>query len=270
MDHLPETVGHEVERNYVKCTYDTIADDFSSTRYKKWPKVEAFLEDQPCASLMLDIGCGNGKYLDNQSTFNIGCDSSSELLRICRSRKFEVVQCDMMRLPFREDSFDVVICIAALHHIVMAQRRQTCLEGMIDRITSNGGKLLIQVWAFEQELEKDNPYLKKQASISKRDEMQEVILDEVVRIPIHKNRTPFTNQDLLVPFNVKQNPQVTTTNRDQGKLEQQHLRYYHVFKQNELDLMLEAIPSVKMLASYYDKGNWCAIVSRNQSADSKG
>lgn len=32
-------------------------------RYKPWPKVHAFLESLPRYSLVVDVGCGNGKYL---------------------------------------------------------------------------------------------------------------------------------------------------------------------------------------------------------------
>lgn len=43
--------------------YDQIAGHFSATRHKPWPKVLEFIEEQAPGSVLLDIGCGNGKYL---------------------------------------------------------------------------------------------------------------------------------------------------------------------------------------------------------------
>lgn len=41
--------------------YENIADHFSDTRYKPWPKVSSFLSSLPAGSVILDVGCGNGK-----------------------------------------------------------------------------------------------------------------------------------------------------------------------------------------------------------------
>ena len=53
----------EIENKYVHHVYDAIAPHFSSTRFAKWPKVATFLNSLPSGSLVLDAGCGNGKYL---------------------------------------------------------------------------------------------------------------------------------------------------------------------------------------------------------------
>jgi ubiquinone/menaquinone biosynthesis C-methylase UbiE len=61
--------------------YDRIAPHFSHTRYKPWPKVESFLNGLPEYSVVLDIGCGNGKYLGvNEKLVMIGTDRSIGLL----------------------------------------------------------------------------------------------------------------------------------------------------------------------------------------------
>ena len=48
--------------------YDQIADHFSSTRHSAWPRVKRFLDAIPVGSLVLDLGCGNGKYLFEQAS----------------------------------------------------------------------------------------------------------------------------------------------------------------------------------------------------------
>lgn len=42
--------------------YEKIADHFSGTRHTPWPRIADFLKQQPGGSLLVDIGCGNGKY----------------------------------------------------------------------------------------------------------------------------------------------------------------------------------------------------------------
>lgn len=266
MEQLTEKVGEELERDYVKSTYDNIAEEFSGTRYKKWPKVDAFLRALPTGSLLLDVGCGNGKYLDNPNTINIGCDLSLNLLTICRRKGFQVVNCDMMRLPFRTEVFDSVICIAALHHIVTSSRRQKCLEGMLDLMLDRPSKLLVQVWSFEQELNSDNPYLKRNKPIKSQEDREEesrreVTLNETkLKVPVHKNRTPFVDQDLLVPFKIKRSD-------PKSSAVDEYLRYYHVFKEKELDSMIEQIPNCKAIESYYDRGNWCSVIEKDSKTN---
>ncbi len=39
-------------------------------------------------------------------------------------------------------------------------------------------------------------------------------------------------------------------------------RYYHVFKQGELERVIEQIKELEIERSYYDKENWCCKVRR--------
>ena len=43
--------------------YESIAGHFSETRHSPWPNVSAFLHSLPSSAVVLDVGCGNGKYL---------------------------------------------------------------------------------------------------------------------------------------------------------------------------------------------------------------
>lgn len=47
----------------------------------------------------------------------IGCDASTKLAEVCSNRNIEVLTADCLRLPFRNDCADVVICIAVIHHL---------------------------------------------------------------------------------------------------------------------------------------------------------
>jgi ubiquinone/menaquinone biosynthesis C-methylase UbiE len=62
--------------------YDKIAEHFSNTRYKAWPRIEKFLMELEPGSLVLDVGCGNGKYIgvNQKNLLTIGTDRSKGLL----------------------------------------------------------------------------------------------------------------------------------------------------------------------------------------------
>ena len=64
IDQQATQLPTDLEKKHVYDVYEKIAPHFSNTRYKPWPKVQAYLESLAPGSLNLDVGCGNGKYLD--------------------------------------------------------------------------------------------------------------------------------------------------------------------------------------------------------------
>lgn len=141
----------DIEKKYVHHVYDAIAPHFSSTRFAKWPKVSTFLNSLPQGALLLDAGCGNGKYLGlNPNCFYIGCDISPSLISICAGRGHEVVVADAVILPYRTGFGDAAISIAVLHHLSTESRRRKAVRELV-RVVRKGGLVLITVWAAEQE-----------------------------------------------------------------------------------------------------------------------
>lgn len=148
----------DIEKKYVHHVYDAIAPHFSSTRFAKWPKVAGFLNSLKPGSVILDAGCGNGKYLGfNPDCFYIGCDISPSLIDICTRRGHEVMVADAVNLPYRTNFGDAAISIAVLHHLSTESRRRKAIEELV-RVVRRGGLVLITVWAVEQE---DGSLLKK-------------------------------------------------------------------------------------------------------------
>uniref|UniRef100_A0A0K0G011 Putative methyltransferase KIAA1456 (inferred by orthology to a human protein) n=1 Tax=Strongyloides venezuelensis TaxID=75913 RepID=A0A0K0G011_STRVS len=41
-----------------------------------------------------------------------------------------------------------------------------------------------------------------------------------------------------------------------------YYRYYHVFKQGELENLIDSVPGLKTVDSFYDSANWCCIVEK--------
>lgn len=141
----------EIEKKYVHRVYDAIAPHFSATRFAKWPRVAHFLKSLEPGSVVVDVGCGNGKYLGlNPDCLFVGCDISAPLVSICSRRGHEVLVADGLHLPYRTGFCDAAISIAVLHHLSTEQRRKRAISELV-RVVAPGGKVLITVWAREQE-----------------------------------------------------------------------------------------------------------------------
>jgi len=96
------------------------------------------------------LGCGNGRYLGiAPQVLKIGCDRSSKLMEIAKARSFETLVCDGKLVPYRSQAFDVVLCIAMLHHISSLESRIQIVREL-KRITRIGGSVVIYVWSMEQ------------------------------------------------------------------------------------------------------------------------
>jgi len=65
---------------------------------------------------VLDVGCGNGAYLDHVT--GVGLDSSVGMLRAARERSHRpLLAGNALALPFFDNAFDVVLCAHMLYHV---------------------------------------------------------------------------------------------------------------------------------------------------------
>ena len=209
----------------------------------------------PKNELLLDLGCGNGKYLGLESStgWEIGADYSFNLLQISAARGHQSVRCDLLSVPFRDGVAGGVICIAALHHLAAPARRLAALQE-IARVLRSQGRGLIYVWAKEQKKDNDmSSYLKQnKKNFKNKESTNESSKVGDFGLPVHVNRTQFQHQDVLVPWKTK--------NKEEGDKEYQ--RFYHVFEEGELETLIEECPDLSVVESYYDQGNWCCIFEK--------
>lgn len=171
---------------------------------------------------------------------------------ICRKRGFEVLQCDCLYLPYRDDSVDVAISIAVIHHLSTRERRRRAISEMI-RVLRPKGRCLIYVWAMDQRKNSaDSLYLKYNKRNKEEIDQNGIIHERISKchltLPIHKNRTNFAHSDMLVPWKKKS-----------GEC---FLRYYHVFREDELTKLCMEISAASIKEVYYDQGNWCVILEK--------
>ncbi|KRX98876.1 Alkylated DNA repair protein alkB -like protein 8 [Trichinella pseudospiralis] len=259
-----------VENVYVHQVYEQIADHFDQTRHSLWPGVKRFIESISNGSLLLDVGCGNGKYLlCKKDIVNVGCDRAFALCNICRSKGFNIFQADCCDLPVLDDMFDAALSIAVIHHLPTENRRRRAVEEIV-RILRPGGQALIYVWAMEQRRDgNESFYLKsgkrKEYSFCNDDEYPssaESSSRSKEIFPVHKSRQQFQSQDLLVPWKLAKSKFNKSNYDDNDKQRETLLRYYHVFKENELQSLCQQVNRCIVVESYYEQGNWCIILKK--------
>jgi ubiquinone/menaquinone biosynthesis C-methylase UbiE len=95
----------------------------------------------------LDVGCGTGALAARLSDAGyevIGLDPSDGMLEVLRGRApgVHAVQGSGTALPFDDDSFDLVLTVAVMHHIADPARVRATLREMV-RVMRPGGRVLI-------------------------------------------------------------------------------------------------------------------------------
>ncbi|KAK4274078.1 hypothetical protein QN277_017364 [Acacia crassicarpa] len=307
----------EIEKKYVHNVYDAIAPHFSSTRFAKWPKVASFLSSLPAGSLILDAGCGNGKYLGfNRDCFFIGCDISPPLIKICADRGHEVLVADAVNLPYRTDFGDAAMSIAVLHHLSTENRRRKAIEELV-RVVKRGGFVLITVWAVEQE---DKSLISKWTPLAERyveewigpgsprarspssitlesipecelsgsgeqlEVSQEHSTEDIQETPdltnqnqnvldVEDDKNMNNKQEYFVPWHLPYHRAEISgasahalatglATKDDKKGAVVYNRYYHVFREGELERLISGINNAKVVERFYDKSNWCIILEK--------
>jgi len=208
-----------LEKNHVKNVYDAIAVHWDSTRHSPWKQVKNYVINLKEGSIVADIGCGNGRYMDlAPQCVIIGCDISIKLIEICRNKNFEAFVADALDLPFISNRFDHSLSIAVLHHLATVENRIKVLTECV-RIIKPGGESFFCAWALEQE---------------------------------ENSKRVFNQQDMMVPW------QMQKRFGDQNT----YLRYCHLYKKGEIEELLQNVPNIDIINSFYDSSNWCVIVKK--------
>ncbi len=141
-------------RGEVARTFDEIAVEFDRTRERPWPEVLDFGRSLPKRSLVLDLGCGNGRHaavLAEEGHRVVGLDASARLLGIARHRVAGVTfaRGDLCRLPFLGARFAGAVAVASVHHLPSEAERVLAVQE-ITRVLRPGGRAFVTAWAAEQ------------------------------------------------------------------------------------------------------------------------
>lgn len=193
-------------------TFDEIAPHFDITRYKPWPESKRFISTLRKGSMVLDLGCGNGRnsiYLAKEGMRVIGIDFSRGLIKIAKNKmewkevedQVNLLEGEIASLPLQDDTVDAVLYIATLHHLPTPNDRLQSLKEVARCLKSNG-RALVSAWAQEQEKFKDE-----------------------LKVTKDKKEDGFEYGDIFLPWKMKE-----------GRVFQ---RYYHLFSKNEFEDLIE-------------------------------
>ena len=150
MRPFPDTLRHE---------YDAAVLDRSRRIKRAW-RLHAALHTAglwKADARLLDIGCGSGwllAALGDDVRQRVGCD-----LRGIYTYRYEIrcitsfAQADGMRLPFPDDSFDLVTCLAVIGEFsdwrgALQEMARCVTPGGLLYVTVTNGKLLIPLYRF--------------------------------------------------------------------------------------------------------------------------
>jgi SAM-dependent methyltransferase/uncharacterized protein YbaR (Trm112 family) len=105
--------------------------------------------------LVLDVGCGAGRFLDVASRWGaqvIGIDLSfaveASQKNVGDHPNVSVIQADVFRLPFRDTTFDAVFSIGVLHH--SRDTREAFIQ--LPRLLKNGGDLAVWLYYYQDKV----------------------------------------------------------------------------------------------------------------------
>jgi len=145
--------------------YRTFASAFSETRSSAQTRLDRIVAYIGDAGKVLDVGCGNGRLAERLAREGkhlayVGVDASPELIAIAQARALHLRNvaaqffiADITQpgwtLAFANQSFDIAVALAVLHHIPSFDLRVAVLRD-IHALLKPAGMLVLSNWAFDR------------------------------------------------------------------------------------------------------------------------
>lgn len=144
------------------------------------------------------------------------------------------------------------------------------------RITRKGGEILIYVWAFEQDGRKFTqqdvlvPW-NLQFKFEDKEKISKLLSDKTdtsSNAGEESQKDPKENQSDKgkEEEEEKKDEKIEENDEDfqlnEGKKTLVYKRYYHVFKNGELEELIKEVPEVQIEESFYDHANWCVRLKK--------
>lgn len=108
-----------------------------------------FTKEEIKGKLILDAGCGIGRFTEVIKKYGgkvIGVDLSYSVEAAKQNvPDADILQADILNLPFKENSFDLVFSLGVIHHTSDTRKAFDCLA----RYVKPGGKLAVWVYSDE-------------------------------------------------------------------------------------------------------------------------
>lgn len=136
--------------------YDLLADDFARTHASATEEFSVLSGYWQDGDRVLDLGCGNGRFYDlicqpGREIKYFGVDNSDQLIALAKKQYplGQFILGDGLTLPFGDNFFDKVLCVAVLHHLPGYDMRREFLRQAL-RVIKKGGELILVVSSRER------------------------------------------------------------------------------------------------------------------------
>jgi tRNA (uracil-5-)-methyltransferase TRM9 len=136
-----------------KETWNVLAEGWKNFRTNPFPKTVIELSKTWKPGKILDLACGNARNIIPFSEEGFDCygiDFSETMIKSAKElltrkkQKVELKVGDMLKIPYKDNYFDYVICIASFHHLKKEEQKKGLEE--VRRVLKPKGKLYIAVW----------------------------------------------------------------------------------------------------------------------------
>lgn len=216
--------------------YNDIAADFNMTRKKEiWPEIASLASDIKDGDNVLDLGCGNGRFIEtikDKKIEYLGIDNSEELIKLARVNypEYRFIVSDILNLEgakeIKGQKFNYIFCLATLQHLPSRELRLKAIKEMSEFLETNG-KIIISNWNMWP--------LRK---------YRRLIFKTIFNRIIGNNKLEFG--DVLFPWK-----------NSRGEIKSE--RYYHAFRKREL-LNLAGEAGFKNINIYKDSYNYWLVI----------
>ncbi|KAK8799428.1 hypothetical protein WA158_002643 [Blastocystis sp. Blastoise] len=259
----------EIEKKHVLEFYDSLYVYYSTSFLKYWKPVTDFIDTISKDSLILDYGCGEGKYMDYCVHKHIhihGIDLSKQMISIYKrgiknTNQIEqgisdVIVFDCLRNKLRSNIYDYILCTSVLIHIYTPQNRYISLKNMVDMLAI-GGKAILSVWSLENiDNSIYNPSsmsiysLKSHIDTYENDEI--IMGKQLDQKEINKYERRSLYQDNCISW---------TGVQDDGTVIEED-RYIYLYLDGEIEWILSHFQNIKIISKLFYKSNYIYIFEK--------
>lgn len=112
---------------------------FGYDQKSEWDKIAySYMKN---AKTILDIGCGEGRFIKKNPKKISGVDHNKKSLSICKKKGYSVKYAKVTKLPYEDNSFDAVHCSHVIEHLFPEDAYKLLSE--MNRINIKNNRIVI-------------------------------------------------------------------------------------------------------------------------------